>query len=90
MKESPWFVYIIKNDKGHFYTGITTDLERRFSEHMNSKKGAKFFNTGAPVEIVYKKKFQNRSLASKFEYYIKSLTRTQKLKLILSKRFSNA
>jgi putative endonuclease len=90
MNECPWFVYIIRNEKGHLYTGITTDLERRFREHSLSKKGAKFFNTGAPVEIVYKKKFQTRSLASKFEYYIKTLTRAEKLKLILSKRSLHA
>lgn len=85
MKEKPWFVYIIENEKGHFYTGITTDLERRFSEHLNSKKGAKFFNTGLPVRMVFKKKFLNRSLASKYEYFIKTMSRPQKQELIKKK-----
>lgn len=84
MKGKLWFVYIIENEKGHFYTGITTDLKRRFEEHSSSPKGAKFFKTGAPVKIVFKKKFPDRSLATKFECQIKKLTRPQKMKLISS------
>ena len=90
MKEQSWFLYIIENEKGHYYTGITTDLERRFREHCGSSKGAKFFHTGAPTKIVFKKKFPNRSLASKFEYYVKGLTRVQKMNLIKSKAAKNA
>ncbi len=86
MTINPWFVYIIQNEKGHYYTGITTNLERRFKEHATSKKGAKFFHTGAPVEMVFKKKFANRSLATKFEIAVKKLTRDQKIELINKKR----
>jgi putative endonuclease len=86
MNAKPWFVYIIENEKGHLYTGITTDPERRFQEHATSRKGAKFFNTSAPVSMVFKKKFPNRSLASKFEYFVKTLTRQQKLQLIKTRR----
>ena len=86
MKASPWFVYIIQNEKGHYYTGITTDLERRFKEHQGSKKGAKFFRSGAPVDMVFSKRFLNRSLASKFEAQVKKLTRDQKINLITTKR----
>lgn len=86
MKSSPWFVYIIQNEKGYYYTGITTDLKRRFKEHAESKKGAKFFRSGGPVEMVFSKKFLNRSLASKYEAQVKKLTRTQKINLITTKR----
>lgn len=86
MKESSWFVYIIENEKGHLYTGITTDIERRFNEHASSKKGAKFFNSGAPVRVLFKKKFANRSLASKCEAHIKKLSRNQKFEVISTKR----
>ena len=82
MNTSPWFVYIIQNEKGHYYTGITTDIERRFKEHAGPKKGAKFFHTGAPVEVVFRKKFPNRSLATKFECFVKKLSRKQKIDLI--------
>lgn len=82
MNERPWYVYIIENEKGYYYTGITTDLDRRFKEHSGGKKGAKFFHTGAPVRMVFSKEFENRSLASKFEYFIKSLSRKEKTDLI--------
>lgn len=82
MKNKSWFVYIIENEKKHFYTGITTDLERRFGEHLKKKKGAKFFNTGMPVKIIFRKKFSNRSEASKYEFYVKSLTKDEKINLI--------
>lgn len=87
MKVTPWFVYIIQNEKGHYYTGITTDVERRFQEHSeNKKKGAKFFRSGAPVAMVFTKKFANRSLASKFECSVKKLSRQEKILLITNKR----
>ena len=77
-----WFVYIIQNDKGHLYTGITTDVERRFKEHSDSKKGAKFFRGRVPVEVVFQKKFKDRSSASKFEALVKKMKRSQKIELI--------
>jgi putative endonuclease len=82
MKATPWYVYIIQNEKGHLYTGITTNLERRFKEHSGGKRGAKFFRSGAPVEILFTKKFPNRSLASKFEASVKKLNRKEKLRLL--------
>lgn len=87
MKKSPWFVYIIENEKGFLYTGITTDIERRLKQHSGSLVGgAKFFRTGAPVKVMFKKKFPDRSLASKFEAMVKKLTREEKFYLIEKKR----
>ena len=79
MKVTPWYAYIIRTEKGHLYTGITTDIERRFREHSSGKKGAKFFRTDAPSEIVWKKRFKDRSSASKFEAKFKALNRREKL-----------
>lgn len=82
MNEKDWFVYIIQNERGYFYTGITTDIERRFNEHAGSKKGAKFFRSGAPLDLLFQRKFKNRSDASKFEAEIKKLSRLKKMELI--------
>lgn len=82
MKSNLWFVYIIKNEKGHLYTGITTDIQRRFEEHAHSKKGAKFFRTSGPVALLFSRQFPNRSLASKFEIEVKKMKRSDKLALI--------
>lgn len=82
MKQAKWFVYMIQSEKGHLYTGITTDVERRFKEHSNSKKGAKYFRGKVPVEVVYQKVFKDRSSASKYECQIKKMARIDKIKLI--------
>ncbi len=79
-----WYVYIIRATNDMLYTGITTDLERRFSEHLKGKKGAKFFRINTPEKIVYSEEHENRSDASKREYEIKQFTRKQKLELIKS------
>lgn len=79
MKSTSWYAYVIRTEKGHLYTGITTDIERRFREHAEGKKGAKFFRTSAPLELVFKKRFKDRSAASKFEARFKALNRREKL-----------
>jgi putative endonuclease len=58
------------------------DLKRRMGEHNSSKLGAKYTKARRPVELIYSKKFKNRSLASKEVSRIKKLTREEKLTLI--------
>jgi len=77
-----YHLYILKCADETLYTGITTDLKRRVFEHNNSKLGAKYTSARRPVELVYSKKFKNRSLASGEEARIKKLRRVDKLKLI--------
>ncbi len=80
---SRWFVYIILTKKNKLYTGITTDVARRFLEHKNSKtKKAKFFRADAPQKILYTLEHPNRSTATKIELKIKKMTRKKKLQLI--------
>ena len=74
-------MYILKCGDGSLYTGITTDVERRIKQHTEGK-GAKYTRGKAPLKLVYKKRFKNRSLASKREAAIKKLTREEKIKLI--------
>ena len=78
-----WYVYIIEASDNTYYTGITTDLDRRFSEHAGGT-GAKYFYGRAPVSIVYTEEGHNRSSASIREAEIKKLSRKAKEKLILS------
>ncbi len=78
-----WYVYIIETTSKKFYTGISTDVERRFKEHLSDKKkGAKFFRSNTPKSVIHIEEFENRSLASKREYEIKKMTRVQKEKLV--------
>ncbi|MEW4981899.1 MAG: GIY-YIG nuclease family protein [Cycloclasticus sp.] len=77
-----WFVYIIEASDNSLYTGITTDLERRFQQH-SCGTGAKYFNGRSPVKFVYTEVADNRSRASVREAQIKKLTRAQKQQLIM-------
>ena len=78
-----WVVYIIETESGRLYTGITNDIARRFQEHSQGKKGAKFFNISPPVRILFQEPQKNRAAASRWEAQIKKLSRPQKLRLCL-------
>jgi putative endonuclease len=79
-----WTVYIICCDDSTLYTGVTTDLERRFREHRDHPRGAKYFNGRKPLEVVYSETDHTRSSACKREAAIKKLSRDEKLRLISS------
>jgi putative endonuclease len=73
-----WFCYILECSDGTLYTGITNDLEMRIKTH-NLGKGAKYTKARLPVKLKWSKIVENRSEASKLEYKIKKLNRSQKL-----------
>ena len=77
-----WYVYIIETESGKLYTGITNDLEKRFSAHASKTTGARFFRTSPPKQILYTEVLDNRSEATKRELAIKKLSREEKWKLI--------
>ncbi len=84
--KTSWWVYIIETQKQKFYTGITTDIERRFSEHLSDPlKGAKFFRLDKPKIIVYRKQCADRASASVHEASIKKMSRRKKELLIQNK-----
>lgn len=76
-----WFVYILECSDGTLYTGITTDVNKRLLTH-NKGTGAKYTKVRLPVVLRASFEVENRSLASKEEYRIKQLKRTEKLSLI--------
>lgn len=76
-----WQVYIILCSDSTLYTGITTDIERRFAQHA-SGRGAKYFRGRQPVRIVYQESSHTRSSAGRREAEIKTLTRSGKYGLI--------
>jgi len=80
-----WMVYIILCSDDTLYTGITTDLQRRFDQHTTGT-GAKYFRGRQPVQIVYQESGHTRSSASSREREIKALTRAEKSILIFSER----
>jgi putative endonuclease len=78
-----WFVYIIENKLGHFYTGICKDLARRFNEHnSNGIKCAKALKGKGPLRLIYCCEIDDHSSALKMEIWIKKLSKTDKVNLV--------
>ncbi len=82
MSKSPYFVYMVRCSDNTLYTGITTNLERRIEEHNISDKGAKYTKARRPVTLVYSEEHSDRSSASKREYIIKKMTKSDKQLLV--------
>jgi len=76
-----WFIYLIRCNNGHLYTGISTDVARRFGAHQ-AGKGAKYLRGKGPLELVYQKKIGTHSEALKAEIAIKNMTKPDKEKII--------
>jgi putative endonuclease len=82
LDEKLWQVYMIRSDDDQLYTGITTDIQRRWREHTCGKAGARFFRGRKPQELCLLEFCTDRSSASKREASIKRLTRTAKNALL--------
>ncbi len=78
-----YYIYLLRCRGGSLYTGITTDLNRRLYEHREkSGKGAKYTSSHQPIGFECAFKCDSRQLASRLEYYIKTLTKAKKEQLI--------
>ena len=78
-----WFLYMVEYADDRVYTGITTDVNRRFAEHSEGGiKGAKALRGKGPLKLVFQQQMLNRSTASIAESAIKKLSKKQKLLLI--------
>ena len=79
--EKNWYLYILRCGDGSLYTGITTDVQRRFEAHA-SGKGAKYTRGRAPLTLLYSEFCGTHSEALKREIQVKSLPRGEKERLI--------
>ncbi len=78
-----WFIYMVRCVDDSFYTGITTDVDRRIQEHNDDDNlGAKYTKSRRPVVLVYQEICKSRSVATKREMEIKKLTRKGKDRLL--------
>lgn len=76
-KTTPWLLYILECSNGAWYTGITTDVDRRYQQHCLGK-GARYTRMHPPRQLLAAVAFDSRSAALKAEYAFKQLTRQQK------------
>lgn len=78
-----YYVYILRCCDGSLYSGIATDLARRFRQHAGELAGgAKYTATHPPLRFEAAWSAADRAAASKLEYRLKRLTHAQKEQLI--------
>jgi putative endonuclease len=83
MKTQDYFVYILLCENGAYYTGYTTDLERRYKEHQEGLAKCKFTRSFKPLCIAQQwKVIGSKSLALRIEKEIKRLHKSEKEQLI--------
>ena len=76
-----WSLYILRCRDESFYTGVTTDIGRRFREH-ESGRASRFTRTRRPVVLVYRETCGTRSQALSRECAVKSMGRKGKEDLV--------
>lgn len=82
VSSSDWFLYIVECADASLYCGITTDVQRRLSEHQQgAPKGAKYLRGKGPLKLVFCAAVGDRREALKLECRVKRLSRAKKLKL---------
>ncbi len=82
-QQQPWSLYMIQTASGSLYTGVATNVERRFKEHaQQGGKCAKYLRGKAPLKLVYQEQIGSKSAALKREHEIKQLPKMQKHALI--------
>jgi putative endonuclease len=77
----PFYCYILECSDRSYYTGWTTDPERRLSQH-NHGRGSRYTHSRRPVRLVYLEEQPDRSSAMRREIRIKQMSRKAKDKLV--------
>jgi putative endonuclease len=75
------YVYVVECSDDTYYTGYTTDVERRVAEH-NDGEGARYTRGRRPVTLVHVEAFESQSRAMQREYAIKQLSRPAKERVV--------
>ena len=84
-----YYTYILRCQDNSLYTGICTNVKRRMEEHFSQgDRCAKYTRTHTPKKLEAVWESDSRISASKLEYRIKKLSKSQKEKLIKDNDFS--
>ncbi len=73
-----WSVYLLRCADGSLYTGIATDVSRRFAEHADGGRGAKYLRGRGPFELIFQREIGDRSLALRIEHRLKRFPKAHK------------
>lgn len=88
-----YYIYILECINGAYYTGYTTDIERRYQEHQAGSAKCKYTRAFPPVRLAVCWRVESTlSDTLKIEHFIKKYTKRAKKELItnphqLTKKF---
>ena len=76
------YVYILECSDGTYYTGVTSNLEKRIKQHEASVYPDSYTSKRLPVKLVFYSEFTNINIAIDKEKQIKDWSRDKKKALI--------
>ena len=80
---SSWFVYVLECDGAYLYVGVTTDVRRRYREHLRGgARAAKYTRTRRRLELAYAVEAGDRSLAMQIEHRLRHLSAADKRRVL--------
>ena len=82
LPERTWHLYLIECRNGHYYAGITNDLEARYAAHA-AGKGARYTRANPPSRLMGSRAFPDQASAARAEYQLKQRPRSRKLAFLL-------
>ena len=74
------YVYLLRSRDRTFYTGWTTDLDRRVARHQ-AGTGARYTRSRLPVELVYVERVPDRYQAHRREWTVRRPSHEEKADL---------
>jgi putative endonuclease len=82
--ETLWYLYVVRTVDNFLYTGITTDVDRRYAEHCaGGARASRYLRAHPPAELLWSRPIGSKGAALKAEYRFKQFPRTEKERLIL-------
>ena len=80
---SDWYLYLIRCRDSTLYTGISTNVDRRFAEHQGAgNAGSRYLKGRGPLSLVLQEKLGSKNLALKVERRVKRMSKARKENLI--------
>jgi putative endonuclease len=78
-----WHLYVVRTIDGFLYAGITTDVRRRFGEHMaQGRRASGYLRAHKPLELAFTMAIGSRNLALKVEHHFKRLSKKAKERVV--------
>lgn len=79
-----WYLYMIRYGSGALYTGISTDVTRRFLQHQQGK-GARALRGKGALQLVWQQEVEGHSQALRLEYRLKQWSKARKEALLAAR-----